>query len=460
MTANPEVSDLSETSNKATIDRHGIEFSAHAEHSGTLSGDQNRREKPGSDVLTDLAPVVDSGMLASRPTSGRDHGALPVEVQDSVSEQQRYPRPEKLEGSGNRFVPDGRTYRRVANYVPLSLRQHRPVAESVPGTAGGASSKTSPVQGFSAFITRVLDQLSLSAWLPAAMLVGSLALLLQLHAQKNRNVGKAIDNLTDKPLGILILLLFAMILATLVTQAFEFEVIRLLEGYWGSGQLASAISRIFIQRQLNSQTRLLGQYEELQVRALREADLPPEKARLVKYIEQGIRGTETRSVSLRSIMRTREARKLDWQKYAPAHLMCRVQAIEGKIDEYPDESRMLPTKLGNVLRSVEDSIKTDPDGDRESYIIRHWAKIPAALQKEHDQYRSRLELYCTLAFVFVALAVTAPFLIVREHHYLLSAAVTSCAYLVMTFVSYTAAIASARGYKTAVEAIDEVTSSS
>lgn len=84
----------------------------------------------------------------------------------------------------------------------------------------------------------MLDQLSLSAWLPAAMLVGSSAVLLQLHARPDRNLALATNHLIAKPLGVIVLLLFALVLATMVTQAFEFEVIRLLEGYWGNSRLA------------------------------------------------------------------------------------------------------------------------------------------------------------------------------------------------------------------------------
>ena len=123
-------------------------------------------------------------------------------------------------------------FRRVATSVTGMLRQHLEVAEPTSEEARPPAEKTGPSEGIPAFLGRVLNQLSLSAWLPAAMLVGSLAVLLQLRTQQNRNLVEAATGLVNRPLGLLILLLFALILATMVTQAFEFEVIRLLEGYW------------------------------------------------------------------------------------------------------------------------------------------------------------------------------------------------------------------------------------
>ena len=79
-------------------------------------------------------------------------------------------------------------FRRVATSVTGMLRQHLEVAEPTSEEARPPAGKTGPSEGISAFLGRVLNQLSLSAWLPAAMLVGSLAVLLQLRTQQNRNL--------------------------------------------------------------------------------------------------------------------------------------------------------------------------------------------------------------------------------------------------------------------------------
>lgn len=92
------------------------------------------------------------------------------------------------------------------------------------------------VAGISQVLGRVFEQLSLTSWFPAAVLVGNGAVLLQMHANRSLSLGSAIVELTAQPLGILVVLLFALVIATVITQAFEYEVIQLLEGYdWARG---------------------------------------------------------------------------------------------------------------------------------------------------------------------------------------------------------------------------------
>lgn len=50
--------------------------------------------------------------------------------------------------------------------------------------------------GVSAFVARVLDQLSLSAWVPSALLTLCLALLLQFRAQRSVDLAAATTALT------------------------------------------------------------------------------------------------------------------------------------------------------------------------------------------------------------------------------------------------------------------------
>ncbi len=302
------------------------------------------------------------------------------------------------------------------------------------------------------------------------MLVGSLAVLLQLHAQPGRDVVKAVTRLASEPLGLLILLLFALVLATIITQAFEFEVIRLLEGYWGDSLVAKSISRLFVWRQRYILNRLPRRRAELMLRAFRRTKsflrdhniIAINKEYLVHLIEEGLTAqVEHRKIRLpvewstkKAKKRTDEAESFNWQQFAPADLMGRVDAVEAQIDEYPRPNRLLPTKLGNVLRAVEDDIATQGD-DLEGFVMSRWDETPSGLQKEHDQYRTRLDMYCMLVFVFFVLAIFSPILITEGSRYLPGTVATSIAFLFMSFVCYSAAVASARGYGTALRAIAE-----
>jgi hypothetical protein len=351
--------------------------------------------------------------------------------------------------------------RRVVVPDREGLRQHQHVAESRSDTAPQSASKTSPVTGISAFLGRVLNQLSLSAWLPAAMLVGSLSVLLQLHEQHNRDVARAVVNLVNRPLGLLVLLLFALVLATIVTQAFEFEVIRLLEGYWGNSLTARGISYVFVGAKQRKIIRLAKKRDDLTLRAFYKAKLFEDgiETYIVTLLENKLGGKKCDPLKGWGAKRkTEEALNFPWEESAPAHLISQIRATKDQIAEYPEQSRVLPTKLGNVIRATEDSLESVKDGELEQFVILHWDETPDVLRKEHDQYRTRLDLYCMLVFVFFVLAIVSPLLLTHGPRYIVGAAITSAAYLLMSFVSYAAAIASARGYGSALKAIDEIVS--
>lgn len=340
------------------------------------------------------------------------------------------------------------------------VRQHLDVGEAKGNGSSDPADKVAAPEGFSAFVGRVLDQLSLSAWLPAAMLVGSVAVLLQLHAEPSRNLAEAITDLTGKPLGLLIVLLFALVLATMVTQAFEFDVIRLLEGYWGHSALVGGISRLFVRRQRRGLERLTVRRENLTLRAFRGSRLidrqliPVDKQYIVALIEEDLGGSSSSPASgWRAKRRIREALSFDWKRFAPAELMRRLDAVETRIGEYPRAHRLMPTKLGNVLRAAEDVISTADGDELEGFVIRHWDETPDGLRREHDRYRTRLDMYCTLTIVLAVLAVLAPVLITRGARYFPVTVAVSAAYVVMSFVSYAAAVASARRYVTILQTI-------
>lgn len=93
------------------------------------------------------------------------------------------------------------------------------------------------VQGLAALAARILDQLSLSAWLPAGFLMAALAFLLSFSRPANDSFFLAVEGIATQWLIVLVTGIPGLILVTTVTQAFSFEAIRRLEGYggWGRG---------------------------------------------------------------------------------------------------------------------------------------------------------------------------------------------------------------------------------
>jgi hypothetical protein len=109
-----------------------------------------------------------------------------------------------------------------------------------PSQAGNADSDAAAApDGVSAFIARVLDQLALSAWFPAAFLTAGIAVILEFRSTKSASVPDAVAKLTTHSLQVLAIMIPLLVIATVITQAFSFEAIRTLEGYWRRRGLVS-----------------------------------------------------------------------------------------------------------------------------------------------------------------------------------------------------------------------------
>ena len=71
------------------------------------------------------------------------------------------------------------------------------------------------------------------------------------------NLADAVKALSSNPLGLAVVLAFALVLASIITQAFEFEAIRLLEGYLDTeASLPQALIGLRIRRHLGSKHSL------------------------------------------------------------------------------------------------------------------------------------------------------------------------------------------------------------
>lgn len=145
---------------------------------------------------------------------------------------------------------------------------------------------------------------------------------------------------------------------------------------------------------------------------------------------------------------------LDWRRETPPALMRRIEAVESEEKRYPAIHRLLPTRLGNTLRAAEDGLK-NRRGSLRGFVVRNYDNLPAFMCSLHDQYRTRLDMYCTLVFVFASLAVAAPVLLDPTDDPLLARCSVVAFYLILLATSYRAAVASARSYGDVLQAIDE-----
>ena len=328
-------------------------------------------------------------------------------------------------------------------------------APPAPSEQGRPDPGIKPQETLSQLIAKILDQLSISAWLPA----GALVFIVLFYGALRRNeghLGTAMQTIGSLSFGSIVLLVGAVVLVTMVIQAFEFEGVRLLEGYWGSSGLVRRLDDVRSDRHVQKQVRLAASVQKIQDRAFASARQQMLKKSEIQdlwinIIEADLNG--------RAIYAPEEdlakARALDWNQYAPPEDIRRIDAFVDRLNEYPvAKYRVRATILGNTMRAYEDRAYNPDTGSLPGMVMRVFHRLPLPLQSEHDQYRTRLELYCSMCIVLALAAVTAfPILTPRSGiGWQLPTLVIGVA-LGLAVLSYRAAIASARGYGTALEEI-------
>lgn len=342
------------------------------------------------------------------------------------------------------------------------------VVESAPQAS---SPESAPSADLSAVAGRILDQLNPTAWLPAALLVGDLWLALAYRL----SVGGPIDRMRDiadllngKPFGILVTTILALVLATIITQSIEFASIRVLEGYWGHSQLAGRLSRIGISNESRRFENLIIKGDRLESQALRSA-LPyldvtfKGEAEILKMLPALLledRIAEATEQTLPDATKTQRKRlskfiqDRDWLNLAQPHLVHQISAVNVAARAFPSYDRLLPTRLGQTLRSVEDRlVGVDPRFGLRGYVIRNLPNINPMLLREHDQYRNRLDMYAVMVFAALALTTINP-LILGSSVGWVTIFVTSTATITMALVAYRGAVAAAEDYGTALTEVD------
>ena len=339
------------------------------------------------------------------------------------------------------------------------MRSEPAAAGTQPTNAAAEPEPAPKAGGVSEFLGGVLSQLSFSSWLPATMLVGEGALLLQVRHQHNADIGLAVEQLSHMKWGALVVLLFALVLGTMVTQAFEFEVIRLLEGY--IDLRAGWIQKVLdwrIRRYHKKWERIDTLHQRRKAEALAEA-LPVLNMEyspgFVAMVQEKVTGKEPQ-VAISPEDRADGAR-FGWKQLASPAAVYKVASLEAVLMDYPKPYRIMPTRLGNVLRAAEDRLE-NTEGDLEGFVIRNHERLPAMLREHHRQYRTRLDMYCSLTLIFGVLAVASVFALWTVGSPW--AVVLFTAFNAgLAAVAYEAAVASARGYAVALREIDRFVAS-
>jgi hypothetical protein len=319
----------------------------------------------------------------------------------------------------------------------------------------------------SQFIAHVLDQLSLSAWLPSWVLVLTLTFVFQLGAVldskvKPKGAGDAISltfiGMTKISLGGLILLLAAVVALTMLTQAFAFDAIRILEGYWGTLRIIEWIAKHRCAKYKSGVESLRKRYDDLTVKAWTaarseiqtlqsqakdrhndDADVLEWTGGMLDCLDAYLKGrTPPPEVTEDECDR---ALDIPWQQYAPSDLLRQQVNLDKRLRDFPNLPRILPTRLGNILRTYEDQTERE---SVETFILELYEYLPSPLRAQHNEQRNRLDLYCSMVFVILLSTVVTVFRLGPQHW--LYAVVAVVAGIGSIWLAYRAAMASARVY--------------
>lgn len=351
--------------------------------------------------------------------------------------------------------------RRGADLERASYEMLAPMASPSP-TSDVGSDASAASAGVSAFVARVLDQLALSAWLPAAFLSVGVALLLEFRSTKSASILNAVGKLTAHPVQVLVIMIPLLVIATVVTQAFSFEAIRTLEGYWRRRGLIGAVSMLMIRWHVHRKKAIIGRRRKESAKAFRLA-LPKiilDSDELTGPIARAIEGQLTGSDSRASELQGKDLQVFvstiqTWRNQADAWRLARIDRLLAEQKAYPVDCRVMPTKLGNLIRATEDELK-NARGDIQSFVLRQRNTVSQRIQMQHDQFRTRLDMYCTLVFVSAFLVAMTPAALIG-HLGDVPTVITAGSFAAVAVASYLAAIASASGYCTALMQMDEAT---
>lgn len=320
----------------------------------------------------------------------------------------------------------------------------------------------------SQLIARVLEQLSLSAWLPAAALTMLVTFIIQvgdvlgdfdslkgggepIHHGPGTVISSALEEMASISIGGAVLLVMTVVVVTMVTQAFTFESIRLLEGYWGVWRPVERVAQARAKHWRNVRKQLVKRQRQLTKRAWKKAKV--HIAADDDYTNDMIHALAAQVLGGEAPTTLNEAQvalvdSTDWWQHAPSDLRRRHVNVDKVLDDFPLTKHMMPTRLGNVLRRFENETGY---GTVQDLVDRSFHLLPPSLQSSHDEQRGRLDLYCSMFLVAVSSGVIAA---VRFNYTHAVYAVVSLVLASMTaWIFYRAAVASARYYGSLLVAI-------
>jgi hypothetical protein len=241
------------------------------------------------------------------------------------------------------------------------------------------STLSSPILGGLAQIGRYFQIISV---VPAVLVVFSVYGLVAAGAPSREPSWSAlVEGVHSLGFQGVTVIVLAVLIVGMMIHPFQFAAIQFLEGYWGPGPLARTASLTRARIHLVRKNRYLGQREVAAAKlaeALRVLEKPPGRAK--------IRGLRIEALQ--------------------AHLGS--TAFNTAVRRYPVEPhRVMPTRLGNMLRSYEDAAGK-PFGRQAAEVTTHLMYLAPSEHTEYvDDARTDLDLAVRFVISWVLVAITS-----------------------------------------------------
>jgi hypothetical protein len=327
---------------------------------------------------------------------------------------------------------------------------------------------------FSQLLARIFDQLSVSAWLPALISVALALVVAQLSAHDGspRDAFATIAGMGGVEV---VLLVAAVVVLAVFTQAFEFAGIRFLEGYWRAGgpldgRRAGRCAHWRAQRAaIDEHRRSIGARAVASARPGLLAEGVSDLA--VDFLRANVTGTAApmppvfdgselaglEAARYSAAQADADSRRDSWKTAGDPDLVARWQLLHRALEEFPpSDYRMLPTRIGNIIRAAEDRHRDPSLGRLEIASVQVLDMVAPSVRDLYRQQRRKLNLYCGLVLILGAATVPVTVCaVVFCWDVWGTVVVLPLTVVAATWVSYRAALASARLFALALAAVAE-----
>ncbi|GLZ28760.1 hypothetical protein Lesp02_09500 [Lentzea sp. NBRC 105346] len=260
--------------------------------------------------------------------------------------------------------------------------------------------------------------------LPNTLLVSTVLVLLRANSFGGRSQWSRVLP-SDVAGGVVggLALLVAVVLLTVLLQPFQIRVVRVVEGYWEGWSITARLAPLFTELQYRKVKRLRDLDNQLQAHTEELED----RGRLVGTLVERSRNSRDYARKLSDSRRIQ--RKL--QRY-PSH--------------DPDESRphesLLPTALGNALRTTELTAGERYGLHTLASFPRLYSVLPDQFRQMYDAVRNSVDaaVNLSLGFFLIAVITTVALLDEPATYWIPASALALCVF------AYVGAIASASSH--------------